>query len=683
MNRFFNGNGLFAFILLFTSCLVQANKTVEIPLAYATDNQGDIVLRGQNQTISIPISILDGQEVEEIALSLSISNNNDIDQTLLWVAAGNKTLANIELKQRSQRQNIRIKIPPALISQENPHLILRVQHLLKDAKATVNSTSLSTLVSGEHSFYSLMYSESASLESQTLMSFDEMVQSDQNYNSKVYLVSLIDRNPTLALGAAASIVQGWALRSGSEDHQFDYRSEGISGTQRTIRTELTGPTVVFGNKEALIEQGWIDNTIYQSITGPYLGTGLSKTGIEWLLVVSGNSDLDVKRAAHAFANNTRDLPDTRHMVIQKIESAQDRFLKSDETYRLSEFTNQSDLTHSPLELRLVMPSNILFGTEDTAKINLLLAHTRVAPGEGSMILRVNDKFISSMTLRSSYWRDSQHYRLNIPMRDFKPGINKVSVEVYGPIDIRSQQRRFTATMSEKSNVKLGSWVHFIPTENHQVAPTDFLALTDNNGKSAQITVDKSDPIQMNNLWRLLSYVSHRTQQTASDLLITDTEKQQREFQVMLRQPQKNSEQSIQEEGRLAEVKQQLFDYVAHEQKIANEERQEQQESEYAVVESPFEFEAEKRAFVKHNNGNGWYRIQLLESTESQFDEFLKSEPTQTPSGLLSERDFSRSIHQFIKAIFIGYPIGLALAALFIIWCMSSIVTRYLEERKCG
>ncbi|PKF48683.1 hypothetical protein [Enterovibrio nigricans] len=93
-----------ALFLFFLSAFSLAEKTAEVPLTYATDNQNDIVLRGQSQTVSVPIAILDGQEVESIRLSLSIYNNNAIDKSMLWIAAGNRTLANVEIKQRSQHQ---------------------------------------------------------------------------------------------------------------------------------------------------------------------------------------------------------------------------------------------------------------------------------------------------------------------------------------------------------------------------------------------------------------------------------------------------------------------------------------------------------------------------------------------------------------------------------------------------
>ncbi|CCN36600.1 putative Bacterial cellulose synthase subunit [Vibrio nigripulchritudo SO65] len=658
-------NRLMTLFMLILAPLVYAEKSIKVPLHYATDKTGDLVLRGQSQTITIPISVLDGQKVESVDLALSLYNNNQIDRTLLWIAAGNRKLANVELRQRNRLQTVDIKIPPELISVQNPHIKLRVQHLLDKEPASFDSSALQTTLNLEQSHYTLTYSQDLGASIQTLHSFEEMIQSGQNRHFPIHLVSLIEENSAYSLNVASSLVQGWTLKSGRDDNQFDYAMDS------NRITPLTGPTIVFGNKDRLLETGWLGEDIYEKISGPFLSTDVSVKGIEWLMIISGENDGEVRKAAEYFAQSIHHLPKQTHMVVAENALTENRILSSDTEYPLSLFTSQTNLTDSPLDLKIIMPSNILFSGEDKAQINLLLSHTRVDPGQGSMVLRVNGNFTSSLPLRSSYWRDSQHYRLNIPMRDFKPGINKISVEVHGPVGIRDQQSRFTAFMSDKSNLKLGSWVSFIPTESHQVSAADLLALANENGSLAQVTVDDSNPAQLSKLWRLLGYVSHSTQQVSSKLMVTGEAEQKREFHVALN-PMDLSSESVSETSNIAEVKQQLFEFVA-----------EDQNSEYASSEVPFVFADEAQAVVKHDKDTGWYRIQFMESTVQQFDSFLRSDAAKPPTGVLSERNFSSNIQQFITAVFIGYPVGLALSALLIIWLMSAVVTRYLEERKCG
>ncbi|SKA71866.1 cellulose biosynthesis cyclic di-GMP-binding regulatory protein BcsB [Enterovibrio nigricans] len=319
-----------------------------------------------------------------------------------------------------------------------------------------------------------------------------------------------------------------------------------------------------------------------------------------------------------------------------------------------------------------MPSNILFSSEDNAKLNLLLTHSRVAPGAGSMILRVNGEYANSLPLRSSYWRDTQLYRLNIPMRDFNPGINKVSVEIYGPVDIRNQQRRFAVYMSEKSNLKLSSWVKFIPTEGHHVSPQDFFAISDDCGKKAQLTVSPNDPVQLKNLWRLISHVSHHTKKAMPGLLVTTKREQSRPFHVIFGDdvPSTPFFNETKQDSQWDTLKQRLFEFVAH-----NESEHEDSES-YFIPTNDNDI-----AYVKHTNDEGWYRIHMLPTTQDEFASFLRNENIMPPAGALSEREFSSSTSQYIKAAFIGYPAGLAVVSLLIIWWMSAFVTRALEARR--
>ncbi|MGF1766888.1 cellulose biosynthesis cyclic di-GMP-binding regulatory protein BcsB [Enterovibrio makurazakiensis] len=662
MNKF-----IIAFLLLF-ACAVQAEKTVKVPLTYAMDTKEDIVLRGQSQIMPIPISILDGQEVENVRLSLAIYNNNIVDSTVLWLAAGNRSLANIEVKQRHQFQYIEATFPAGLLSKENPSLNLRIQHLSNDPNLVIDTTGLNTTINVKASFYELNYQESGTVNQKTLASFEEMMRSGQHHDAPIHMISAIT-DSDLSLSLAAYLVQGWTLKSGSEDYQFDYRMESKYGERRL------GPVIVYGTSDALLNAGWVDQETHKAVSGPYLGIGDSTKGDEWLLIISGKNEREVKRAAKVFANNMRRFPERGSMVVVNEDNVIDRSLKSEATYLMSEFTEQTDLTDSPLELDLVMPSNILFSDEDNAKINLLLSHSRVAPGAGSMILRVNGEYANSLPLRSSYWRDSQHYRLNIPMRKFSPGINRVSVEIYGPVDVQNQDRRFAVYMSEKSNLRLSSWVKFIPTEGHKVSAHDFFAIADDCGKQAQISVDKKDPVQLANLWRLLSYVSHRTHKAMPGLMITGETEQRRPFHISLTDIEAAEPYILpaQNVSRWDGLKTHLFDFVAG--------KGEAEQENFYTSDMMFSEPTSELATIKHTNQEGWYRIQFAETTYEKFDDFMRSESSSAPAGVLSEREFSSSTSQFFKAAFIGYPAGLSILALFIIWWMSAFVSRALEARK--
>ncbi|WP_104401627.1 cellulose biosynthesis cyclic di-GMP-binding regulatory protein BcsB [Vibrio penaeicida] len=657
MTRFF-------FLLCFVVSLnAVAEKKVTVPLTYSTANQGDIVLRGQTQMINLPISILDGQKVEKLHLSLAVFNNNAVDKSLLWILTGKRTLVNIELKQRTQFQQLDVTIPPELISKRDSSLNLRIQHISNDPSNVVDATELTTVINAESSNYSLTYIESVNKEDQTLLSYNDMIRSGQGHGLPVQLVSLVEGNQDLSLGIAASLVQGWTLKSGSEDYEFDYLNV------HSTSFSTSKPTVVYGTRDHLLKAGWINLDTHNAISGPYLKTGKNPKGIDWLLVVSGSSPMEVKRASKVFANNLRRLPESASTTIKVDDAMKDTSLKSAEQYLVSEFTDQVELTDSPLELSLVMPSNILFSDEDNAKLNLLLQHSRVAPGEGSMILRVNGKYSNSLPLRSSYWRDNQHYRINIPMKDFRPGINHVSVQVYGPVDIRNQQRRFKVYMSDKSNLQLSSWVNFIPTEGHSVSPIDFLAITDDCGEQAQITLDPSNPEQLKKLWRLLAHVSHRTHKAMPGLLVTSDAQQKRQLHIKLNET--NEENFVYDEtesdSRWGELKHRLFEFIAH--------------SESRDEDFGQSLNSHELAYVRHTNDKGWYRLQLTKSTPEKFDDFLRSEASAPPKGILSEKEFSSHSSQFFKAAFIGYPAALSVIALIIIWWMSAFVSRYLESRK--
>lgn len=147
-----------------------------------------------------------------------------------------------------------------------------------------------------------------------------------------------------------------------------------------------------------------------------------------------------------------------------------------------------------------------------------------------MVIRVNGDYANSMPLRASRWRETQHYRLAFPMNQLRPGLNKVSVELYGPEQIDSYSATtvpFIAKIEGSSAIRLGAWVNYLTKFDHQLPADQLLFLADNNGSDSQVTLNFEQPSQLNAVWQLLSHLTHQARRPMNELLVTDNTSQQR------------------------------------------------------------------------------------------------------------------------------------------------------------
>nr|WP_269809285.1 glycosyl hydrolase family 8 [Enterovibrio nigricans] len=130
------------------------------------------------------------------------------------------------------------------------------------------------------------------------------------------------------------------------------------------------------------------------------------------------------------------------------------------------------------------------------------------------------------------------------------------------------------------------------------------------------------------------------------MLVTTKREQSRPFHVIFGDdvPSTPFFNETKQDSQWDTLKQRLFEFVAH-----NESEHEDSES-YFIPTNDNDI-----AYVKHTNDEGWYRIHMLPTTQDEFASFLRNENIMPPAGALSEREFSSSTSQYIKAAFIGYP----------------------------
>ncbi|MGR5062998.1 cellulose biosynthesis cyclic di-GMP-binding regulatory protein BcsB [Photobacterium sp. DNB22_13_2] len=510
--------------LLFST--ISIAQTVNVPLSFVLQEGQDATLRGQWDKISFPLTLLDSQEVTGIKISLSLVHSGNIDLAHLWVNLGNKPIANIQLQPNGESQQIVVNLSQALLKRYGNLMTISVRHQLPASlsltEQRIEASEAVTEILAKQSFFELNFTEK-NIES-TLADFSALIMSGQLHDQPVQLVSHISDNSQAALSIASQLIQGWTLRSGSKSYEYQYIA------QQDRVTSNSQIQLLYGLPEQLATTNTLPSDYLAGIQGPFLALVKQSNSKKYVFVVSGRNEQELLEATAYFANPDFPLPNHKYAVVSRYQQSDKTQLQSKGKYTISQFTPQQEFGQEPLVLPVMMPANSLFSPDENAHINLVLAHPSVLPGEAAMVIRVNGDYANSMPLRASRWRETQHYRLAFPMNKLRPGLNKVSVELYGPEQIDSFNATtmpFIAEVEENSAIRFGAWVNYLTKFDHQLPADQLLFITDNNGRDTQITLNYSEPSQLAAVWQLLSHITLQARRPMTEILVTENTSQQR------------------------------------------------------------------------------------------------------------------------------------------------------------
>ncbi|QFI36792.1 cellulose biosynthesis cyclic di-GMP-binding regulatory protein BcsB [Moritella marina ATCC 15381] len=524
---------LLGFILSFTvfaETKTTKSTTVKVPLTYIMPAERTAKLQGQWDKLTLPLIILENQNVEKMRLYLTLSHSEHVTNSTVWLHLNNSPLANIKLPPKKGTQQITVNLTPELLTQTNNQLTIAVHHQLPSSIDDARQNKeISTEIIAKQSFYELSYRKNNT--QPTLANFMHLIQSGQANAKAINLDSLFTTNSDTSLSIASLLVQGWTLRSGSDKYKFNYQSsynklKHIKNNQLKSKTQL-----IYGTKAQLKNHTGLPNKLINAITGPFIATSPYQSNNN-VLVISGINESDVKVAAQYFATANNLLPKQAHFLVTNLPTKISNKVVNEHQYHLNSLTSQQEFGPEPLVVPLIMPANFIVNQGEIAQLNLQLTHPKVTPGEAEMVLRVNGERINSMPLRASYWRTTQHYRLTFPMATLKAGMNHINIAVTGLNNTANltQQLEYSPyilSLSPTSTLKLGAWVRYQLGNSHQVNANELLIITNDDGSNAQLSLNYPTTSGFTEIWQLISAITHQARQSMPALLLTTNSKQTR------------------------------------------------------------------------------------------------------------------------------------------------------------
>ncbi|MGF1734700.1 cellulose biosynthesis cyclic di-GMP-binding regulatory protein BcsB [Photobacterium satsumensis] len=681
-------------------------QTVNVPLSFVLPEAQDSTLRGQWDKLSFPLTILDNQQVNDIKVSLSLTHSGNIDLAHLWVNLGDKPIANIQLQPNGASQQIVVKLSQALLKRYGNMMTIAVRHQLPAslslAEQRLEASEAVTKVLAEQSYFELNFT-TKSVES-TLADFSALIMSGQLHDKPIQLVSHIPDDTEAALSIASQLIQGWTLRSGNKSYQYQYIEQQKENTpySENISEKPNSPIqLLFGLPEQLASTNILPSDHLEGIQGPYLGLIQQQDSDNLLFIISGRNKYELLEATAYFATPSYPLPAYKYAVVKRYQQPEKKLLQSKGEYTITQFTSQQKFGHEPLMLPLLIPANSLFSPDETAHINLLLAHPSVRPGEAAMVIRVNGDYANSMPLRASRWRETQHYRLAFPMNKLRPGLNNVSVELYGPEQTdpyNATPTPFIAHIEESSVLRLGAWVNYVTKFDQQLPADQLLFITDNNGRDTQVTLNYNDSNQLTAIWQLLSHVTLQAQRPMTELLVTHSNSQRRPIKLTfdvgntlrINPPVNNEKSSL-----FSSIRHTLLNNMAKMQSGQTAYTNQLQTTELGTNDSPnnYQYGVNKTHWQAGSTAgqfarlstasNGWRNIIFNADNESDLNQEMTIYLSQQISARRGDIELARPTtaadKELARSGFIAYPYSLPLLLLLFLLPLTLLIHRKLEK----
>jgi len=689
------------FIMIIISFLITSfasAETVQVPLTYLLPEGREPVLRGQWDKLTFPLTILDNQQADSVSVSLMLKHSKNIDTTTVWLNLGDKPLANIRIYPNNKPQQIVANLTPELLTKYGNQLTLSVHHLLSGSLSVtqqrIEASEAATEIVADQSFYELTYTENTSLP--TLESFTQLMKSGQGYQHDIELESFLLKDSDTSLSVASLLVQGWTLRSGSEKYHFSYHH---AENHLTAKHQQSNVRLVYGTQSQLAAESILPADYLNAIQGPYLALYKPVGHNNWVFVVSGRTENELAMAAQHFATPNYKLPKQPFTLVSSHQPKSRNSLASDQRYQLNMLTQQQQFGDEPLMLPLMMPANFLVNKEEGAQLNLLLTHPKVSPGDAAMVLRINGEYANSMPLRSSYWRSTQHYRLTFPMERLHPGLNTISIELYGPelpnhLDQGPAYHPFTASLSSQSTISLGSWISYIPAGTQQISADGLLVIAANHGNKAQLTLNYEQASNLSEVWQLISYISHNSRQAMLDLLLTTNDTQTRPINLIFttgeQAPASPPSNKAAEKGGLSQIRQYLLSMMSNSSSPLPGKQTASSPSEYFQYGNNQLFRTNNRTdtsfgVISSKPGEGKSRIEFYATDSNQLtanmENYLNQRTTYGKSAIRQAVPHYKDDIQLARAGFINIPYSLPLLLLCLIFPLGLLIQRALGDKS--
>ncbi|RDK00027.1 cellulose biosynthesis cyclic di-GMP-binding regulatory protein BcsB [Paraburkholderia lacunae] len=416
-----------------------ATAGAEVSLATLGNLSGSLRLAGAAASSSMSIPISARERVQNATLHLVVSNSVSLltDRSQLAVRVNDRTIAQLPLSSRQPETTADIRVPAELFRPGYNTLTFAVaQHSTENCEDP-DSPELWSEV--DTSVSKLRLQTELKPLTPVLADLDDLIDPKQWSGRQVAIVTAAHPQNDLQLASGGLLAQAVALRLrylSATPRAFDAQHGAGGGALPGLAlAPLAGSDLLLiGTRDAL--RSYVDPRIASRIDGAFLGIYPKPDDARrFVLVISGRDDAEVNRAARAFAHRELPLPRRDELLVGGLDEAAMPSWSAGGTvsgtapftFRQLGFTSRTlrPGDHADMEVRL--PADI-YAPED-AKVMLDMNFTEGAKMREDSVFNVflNGRFEQVMALDQPQGAVIRHYRISIPLRDFRAGANTLSL----------------------------------------------------------------------------------------------------------------------------------------------------------------------------------------------------------------------------------------------------------------
>lgn len=312
-------------------------------------------------------------------------------------------------------------------------------------------------------------------------------------------------------------------------------------------TELGHDAFLVGNKEQLSQL--IPQDVLQAIQGPYLGLFRQDADpAHFFLVVSGRNNDEVKMAAKSFALLDAPFPAAQQTVISDLmlpdanSVLAKQSILSARSYRFSALDYSNSVMHAEqtaAKLQFRLPADF-YSTEDAmVSLNLDLAYGAGMRKDSVININLNDSFVHAIQLKEAGGAHYRNYQIEIPLRNFKAGINKLTFNAlmkpseYGEC-IYVQRDNLVVNIFEDSIISFPKAASIVSLPDLEILErTGFPFLNDALADNTVFKLLDTSSDSMTAAWQLIAHMASYYQAPVLDLNITQDKEGDKKYIVLV------------------------------------------------------------------------------------------------------------------------------------------------------
>lgn len=424
-------------MLIDSAVAVAQPLTQTWPLSHFMLENKQIVLKSVDGAyrFSFPISERENPLSAELNIALTNSNLLHERRAQFVVYVNDFVIGQIRLNPINNEVQTKFTIAKEYLHPGYNHITLKVaQHYTETQCEDWSAPELWTNINAEKSTLTFNYDNLAVKEK--LSALDLLI----NDKLDKYAISILRPSESISdeyLYWGALVAQGVQLRLKyapmTLDEQIVTPYQGV-GRFKLNPTQLKNDVVLLGTKAEL--QPLVATEIDEAITGAYLGIFQQDQNKEhFVLVISGTTNEEVKKAVQSFALLNAQFPDTQQTVIHKalftnpLALNPPKSIVPDNTYPFARFNfkyQPLNAANSEVSLNIRMPPD-LYGTEENVvKINLNMAYGAGMRKDSVINVKLNGLFDQAIQLKETGGAHFRNYQITIPLRKFSAGHNKIT-----------------------------------------------------------------------------------------------------------------------------------------------------------------------------------------------------------------------------------------------------------------